>query len=294
MEPYAFLERSNDRRFPPDYAGDVLLWDIDKTYLDTNFETWRGLLAIPFEAAVDKVAVPGTVPLLRALRRGAGAHSAVVPLYFVSASPVQLRPVIQRKMTLDGVEFDGICFKDQVGLIRAGRLRDVKRHVAYKLAALLSYAREIPAGARWWMFGDDMEADAIIFALFGEIMQGLRGSALWKRLSEVGVDAGEAQGLAGVADLLPSGDNPVERIFIHLAKGTSPAQYEGRRVVPTLSFVQTALVLAQLGRIRPEAIATVADHLRGRHVPEAQLQVHVDDAHHRLGVPSELLSWARR
>jgi hypothetical protein len=85
-------DRSNDRRLPPDYTGDVLLWDIDKTYLDTHFSSWRGLLAIPFDMAVDKRAVPGAVPLLRALRRGPGERSVLVPLYFVSGSPVSCGP----------------------------------------------------------------------------------------------------------------------------------------------------------------------------------------------------------
>src|SRR5687767_10422110 len=119
------IDRSNDRRIPSDYRGDVLVWDIDKTYLDTRFSSWRGLAAIPFELAIDKEALPGAVPLLRALRRGPGDRTALVPLYFVSGSPPQLRRVIERKMILDGVEFDGITFKDQLGLLRSGRVRAI-------------------------------------------------------------------------------------------------------------------------------------------------------------------------
>ena len=143
---------------PAEYSGRILLCDIDKTYLATSFSSWRGLIRIPFEFAIDKQPIPGAVPLLRALRRGTAEESALIPLYFVSGSPVQLRGVIERRMTLDGIEFDGITFKDQLGLVLTGRPADVKRQVGYKLTALLSYWRELPKGARWLMFGDDAEA----------------------------------------------------------------------------------------------------------------------------------------
>ena len=135
------IERTNDRKFAPEFSGDVFVWDIDKTYLDTHFSSFRGLLSIPLEFAIDKRAMPGAVPLLRALRRGPGEHSAVNPLYFVSGSPQQLRSVIERKMLLDGVDFDGITFKNQWGLVRAGRGREIKEQVGYKVAALLLYHR---------------------------------------------------------------------------------------------------------------------------------------------------------
>ena len=53
MTELSFLTRTNERRIAPDYAGDVLIWDIDKTYLDTHFSSFRGLLRIPLELAVD-------------------------------------------------------------------------------------------------------------------------------------------------------------------------------------------------------------------------------------------------
>ena len=115
-----FLHRSNDRELPSDYRGDVLFWDIDQTYLDTRFSSLQGLLRIPLEIALDKAAIPGAAPLLRALRRGPGAKSALVPLYFVSGSPHQLRRAVERKMLLDGGEQDDITFKDQLRLLVSG------------------------------------------------------------------------------------------------------------------------------------------------------------------------------
>lgn len=289
-----FLHRSNDRLLPSDYAGDVLVWDIDKTYLDTRFSSWRGLLRIPLEFAIDKRAIPGSVPLLRALRHGADVHSAIVPLYFISGSPVQLRKTIERKMTLDGVDYDGITFKDQWGLMRARRARDVKAQVGYKLKALLASRNDLPTGVRYLMFGDDVEADAEVFLLFGEVCGGLAISALSKRLEAHGVHpADAAEILALVEDGPPREADPVERVFIHLCAGTDPARFEDPRIVAARSYVQAALVLAHAQRVRPEAIAAVAKDLRRRQTPEHEIERDLEDAVRRLGVPAPLCDLAR-
>ena len=286
------LQRSNERRLPGHYAGDVLLWDIDKTYLDTQFSSWRGLLAIPFEFAIDKRTIPGSVPLLRALRRGPGEHSAIVPLYFVSGSPPQLRRVIERRMTLDGVDFDGITFKDQWALFVKGRLAEIRAQVGYKLAALLLYRREIPRRAKWLCFGDDVESDAVVFGLFAEVCIGLRDDALEARLQRLAVPKHHITTLCELASGLPTGINPVEKIFIHLESGSRPEAFVDPRVVPTRSYIQTALVLCGMGRIRPDAIGTVARDLRLHGMSDAALREHVKDAGTRLGVATEWLELA--
>ncbi|MBM4281799.1 MAG: hypothetical protein FJ137_13910 [Deltaproteobacteria bacterium] len=107
-----FIRRTNDRRLPDGWVGGVMVGDIDKTYLDARFSSLRGLLAIPFEFAIDKRHVAGTVPLRRALRVGPDPqHPRLTPLYFVSGSPPGLRAVVERRMTLGGVQFDGITFR---------------------------------------------------------------------------------------------------------------------------------------------------------------------------------------
>ncbi len=257
-------DRSNDRRLPRDYAGDVLLWDIDKTYLDTHFSSWRGLVAIPFDMAVDKKAVPGAVPLLRALRRGPGERSALVPLYFVSGSPRELRPIIERKMTLDGVQFDGITFKDQWGLARRGRFSAIKRQIAYKLTALMLYRAELPDGARWLMFGDDVESDAEVFMLFGEVCAGLRGEALDTRLAALGVAPDDRSQILELSSHVAVTADPVERIFIRLASGRPAGAPRDARVVECPTFADAAHALAALGRIRAEDVATVEREIAAR------------------------------
>ena len=288
------IERSNDRKFAPDFSGDLFVWDIDKTYLDTHFSSFRGLLSIPLEFAIDKRAMPGAVPLLRALRRGPGEKSLVNPLYFVSGSPPQLRSVIERKMLLDGVDFDGITFKDQWGLVRAGRGKEIKEQVGYKVAALLMYQQEIPVTVKWFFFGDDFESDSHAFLLFGEIMAGLRGAPLEERLRSFGVSAPRIQDIRGFSDPMPVIKDPVENVFIQLVKGADPASFKDPRVVAARSFLQSALFLAKINKIRAQDVAAVADDLRRRHVTEAVITLQLDDARDRLQIPEDLLHAARR
>jgi hypothetical protein len=289
-----FIDQSLSRVLPADYAGNVLLWDIDKTYLDTRFSTWRGLARIPFELAIDKRTIPGAVPVLRALRRGPGGESAVVPLLFVSGSPVQLRKVIERRMTLDGVDFDGITFKDQLGLLLKGRPRGLTAQVGYKLTALLLYRRKLPDGARWLLFGDDVESDAQAFALFGDVCAGLRGSDLGRRLKRERVSRSDTAAIVELADPLTVTPDPVEKIFIHLEQSSDPSRFTDRRVVATRSYIQTILVLLALGHVRREAVSAVARDFRVRGVAEEFIEAQLADAALRLGIGREALELAAR
>lgn len=263
MSELSFIERTNERRFAPDWRGDVFIWDIDKTYLDTRFSSLRGLLAIPFELAIDKRALPGTVPLLRALRHGPGDDSVVAPIYFISGSPKHLRKVVERKMTIDGVQFDGISFKDQLGLLKAGRPRGITEQVGYKLKALLCYRREHPAGARYSLFGDDVERDLDSFLLFGEVCAGLRGPALRARLTSMGVHADDVGAAASLADTLPIEADPVERIYIHEVKGGRITSSDPR-VLAAPTFLAHAQALRARNKIRDSDVDAVAAEVNAR------------------------------
>jgi hypothetical protein len=266
-EPYAYpLDRTQERDFSAGYEGDVHIWDIDKTYLATEFDSLKDLLAIPLETALDKRNVAGTATLLRALRRGRreeGAPMRSNPLYFVSASPPQLRSVLQKKMLLDGVEYDGITFKDQMALVRAGRLGKLKDHVGYKLAALLLNRRDVPWTTRETCFGDDTESDALVYALYADVAAGrLRGETLARTLRKQGADEDDAGYCAGLAEALPAEDL-VHRIYVHLARRTSPASFlaYGPRVVPCWDTFQMALHLYEDQKIDREATLDVGREL---------------------------------
>lgn len=254
-----FIDQSNDRELPADYDGPVLVWDIDKTYLDTHFSSWRGLLRIPLEFGVDKVSVPGAAALLRGLRSGPGAHSRATPLYFVSGSPAQMRRVIEEKMRLDGVDFDGITFKDQLGLVRALRPRDVTRQLGYKLAALLAYALQLPPGCRFVLFGDDVEQDAEVFTLFREVLEGLKGRKLRSRLRAGDVHRHDAETVLGLAESLSPRSEPVTRIFIKQSRERSLGGHP--RVVAARSYLTIAAVAAKMDLMRADGVEAVRSEL---------------------------------
>jgi len=294
LPPVRFLDRTNQRRLADDYAGDVFVWDIDKTYLDTRFSSVRGLLAIPFELAIDKVALPGAIALLRALRRGPGERPILAPLYFVSGSPPQLRSVVEKKMLLDSVDFDGITFKDQWGLVRARRFSDVKGQVGYKLKALLLYRREIPLGARFFCFGDDVEKDAFVFPLFGRVCEGLRGDALERVLRDERVHDEDRAEIHALTEGLAEHANPIERVFIHLTNESDPSSFDEPSVVAVRSFLQAALVLGTLGRISHDAVRAVAADLRRRALKsEKDIAAELADARARLVVDEALVESVR-
>ena len=259
--PYP-LDRSNDRTYAPDFEGRLYVWDIDKTYLQSEIDSLRGLLAIPLEFAIDKRNVAGTGALLRALRRGTAprGETASNPIYFVSASPPQLRRVLERKMLLDGVEFDGITFKDQLALLRRGRVGALKEQIGYKLAALLRNRRELPWSVREVLFGDDSESDALIYALYGDIVAGrLRGEPLRRTLVERGVHKEDAAYIVALAAPLPERDL-VELILINLENRSKPQRFAafGRAVLPCHDTFQMALRLFELGHITRQSVLDVA------------------------------------
>src|ERR1700747_3239319 len=84
----------------------VYRWDLDKTYLKTEFDTLKQLLRSAFEGAKAKRAVPGAAALWRERRAGGSAR-----VCFISGSPRQMRRVLTEKLRLDGVEFDEFILK---------------------------------------------------------------------------------------------------------------------------------------------------------------------------------------
>jgi len=240
----------------------VFFWDLDKTYLKSEFETLRELVRIPFEKPEEKVAVPGVVPLIRGLRNVASQAGRDVRIYFVSASPPQIAKAIKDKLALDGIEYDGIVFKDQLHHLVRGKFRNLREQVGYKLTELLK-DRPARADAREVLFGDDWESDPLIYSLYADIVAGrVAPGDLDGILQTIGVDAAliaEATRLA--AAITPA--EAVSRIFINLERRTPPSAFQrfGPRLVPTFNYLQTAACLFQDGHLSLPAVATVAEAL---------------------------------
>jgi hypothetical protein len=238
-------------------------WDLDKTYLRSEFDTLRQLWRTARERGEDKVEVPGVPEILKGLRAAADRRGRPIGLYFVSASPPQIGKAIRDKLALDGVPYDGIVFKDQLDHIRHGRLRLLREHVGFKLAALLRGRLDAQPGARELLFGDDWESDPLTYSLYADILDGtLAGERLGALLARLGVDPErrpEIERFAAEA----GGPGGVERIFINLEKRTPPAVFRlyGSRVVPTFNYFQTALVLASESYLDADDVARVVRSL---------------------------------
>jgi hypothetical protein len=221
-------------------------WDLDKTYLRSEFDTLRQLWRTARERGEDKVEVPGVPEVLKGLRAAADRRGRTLGIYFVSASPPQIGKAIRDKLALDGVPYDDIVFKDQLERLRHGKLRQLREHVGFKLVALLRGRSAAPESTRELLFGDDWESDPLTYSIYADVLDGtIGGERLGALLARVGVDPTLRLEVDELARAL-AGATGVERIFINLERRTPPAvfRFYGSRVVPTFNYFQTALVLA--------------------------------------------------
>ena len=122
----------------------VFRWDLDKTYLRTEFDSFRDLVKSAIETAADKQAYPGATSLLRAL--GASDEHRIC---IVSGSPSQMRSVLAAKLALDGVRYDEFVLKNNLRNIARGRSRALRAQIPYKLPALLESRAGSPPAPLW-------------------------------------------------------------------------------------------------------------------------------------------------
>ncbi len=274
----------DNRTLPQGFNGPVFIWDVDKTYLVTHFSSLRGMSRIPIEFAVDKKAIAGMPEILRGLRRGPGAEVACAPLYFVTGSPPLLRKVLETKMLMDGVEFDGITFKDWMRTLRERRPRRLREQVGYKVCALLT-GRLNRTHAAEYLFGDDVEMDATAFHLYALLVHGeiSAGDAV-QRLMEAGVHREDRKNVMALVDRLPSERGEVKQVFIHLAQNTPPDRFKnlGDLVIPVKNAFQLGLSLYELNLIDLEVVRQCSEAVSSEpgSTPD-KMKAHLADARAR-------------
>jgi hypothetical protein len=213
-------------------------WDLDKTYLRTEFDSIVDLAKSAIENAADKQAFPGATSLLRALRQD--GHRICI----VSGSPTQMRQVLNAKLTLDGVDYDEFVLKNNLRNILRGRFRSIRAQIPYKLPAMLQ-SRLGAAADRETLFGDDAEADAVIYCLYADVVA---GTVSLQDLERVLIASraydDDAARILDLASRVPKTPG-VRRVFIHLDRRSPPQGFRrfGRRLVPVFNYFQAALVL---------------------------------------------------
>ena len=235
----------------------VYRWDLDKTYLLTEFDRLRDLWRVATEPATAKQSVPGAAPLLRGL--GSLERKPAARIYMLSGSPLQMRPVLEEKLRLDGVRVDTLVLKDSLGNLRRGRLRAVRGQFGYKLPSLLRARVGLGRAVRETCFGDDAEVDALVYSVYADAVAGRVASDQLARILEAAgaypdaiADATEALRRLGQADV-------VDRIFIRRARGRPASVFAplGTRVFAVTSWLEAAIVLYGAGELDVGSVEAV-------------------------------------
>lgn len=283
------IHRANYRTLDPDFVGPVFVADIDRTYLMTRFSTLKGIARIPFEKAEHKQDIEGMARLFREIRNGPAEATRDTPLYFVSASPLQLREVIERKMTLDGIGFDGTTFKDWGRVVQRLRFGRLKEQIGFKLTALLTGRAELPVGAEEYLLGDDLEHDPLTYCLYADMLAGrIPAHDVERVLGLNGVLPGDAKAIAATLRALRPGRG-VRAALIRLERHAEPEAFldYGPGIVPCLGAFQMAVVLWRLGCIARAGIGRVASEMLHRGVSEANLGERLCELVRRAVLPED-------
>lgn len=253
----------------------VYRWDLDKTYLRTEFDTVADLVRTAIEPPSRKRTVPGAAALLRELRR-TRPHA----IHILSGSPEQMRSRLEAKLRLDGIVWDGFTLKPTLENVLRGRFGFVREQLGYKLRALLQSRAETPVGMDEILFGDDAEADAYVYSLYGDLVAGrVDVSTLIEVLGRAHVHPEDVEQLVRIAEAVPRAD-AVRKIFIHLERVSPSTAFDafGSRVCAFFNYFQPALVLVEIGVLSVEGAMRVATELVLEHGfdADALLASHAD------------------
>jgi hypothetical protein len=248
-------------------ASHIARWDLDKTYLRTEFDSLRDLVKTALERPDQKRTNPGASTLLREMVR------AGIRVHILSGSPEQMRKNLEDKLRLDGITWDSFTLKPNLQNLLRLRFRAVRDQLGYKLPALLRARAaladhgEAPATIRETLFGDDAEADAYVYSLYADLLAGRIGEDVVMRVLQRGrVYEDVVAETVDAVRTIEHGD-VVERILIHLERQTPPDDFRtyGPRVVPFYNYLQAAFVLQEDGRLGGDGVLRVAVELVTEH-----------------------------
>lgn len=246
----------------PTTPAHVARWDLDKTYLRTEFDTLRDLVKTALERPDEKTSHPGASAVIRELQ------SVGVEIHVLSGSPEQMRRRLEQKLRLDGIRFASLTLKPNLQNLLKLRFRSIRGQLGYKLPTLLGMRAGLEPQVHETLVGDDAEADAFIYALYADLCAGHVDEATLiavmqtDRCHEDEIDTA-LTALRRLDQRAPA----VDRILIHLDRQTPPQDFDlyGGRVVPFYNYFQAALVLLEDGRLGADAVLRVGTDLVLQH-----------------------------
>lgn len=236
----------------------IYRWDLDKTYLRTDFDTLRALWRTAFEPASSKRTMPGAAPLLRELWR-----TGPQAIHILSGSPKQMRPVLEEKLKLDGIRWTSFTLKPSLQQLMRGRVGYLRDQVGYKLNALLESRETSPVDTDEVLFGDDSESDAFVYSIYADICADrVPLDDLARVLEQAKINRDDVRKIVRRAGRVMRRDM-CRRIFIHLDRMSSPDLFwdYGARVCPFYNYFQPALVLLEQGMVDAESALRVGAEL---------------------------------
>ncbi len=251
-----------------DYAAfdEVYVWDLDKTYLDTHWQSLRDIFRASFADNYHRNNVPGTSTLVNSLKNfwhEKNGEQKQFPIFFITASPPQMEKKIREKLQADEILPLGIFFKDNLRNLWPGRFWRLRQHVGYKVTALLYLRTLLKKEISQVLWGDDSETDAVIYSLYSDISsRRLQNEDCEKVLKTFQVTSEQIQRIFAKQEQIEAMD-PVEKIYINLAVDTDPEYYMkfGRRMLPSYNSFQIALDLFQDNRLSMDHILRVGKDL---------------------------------
>jgi len=205
-----------------------------------------------------------------------------------------MRGVLEEKFAIDGVVIDQLILKDNLRNIRKGRFKAVTNQIGYKLPALFQQRRGLGKTVTETLFGDDTEADALIYALYADALaqridtgQIARVMTAMETPSQTIDTTLRALNEAGPGDV-------VERVFIRIHRGLPIRCYRklGPNIIPVFSWFQATLVLFMSERLNAKGVSdTMRACLTSDDMNPTQLGFLVQDAIRRdLIEPNEFLT----
>ncbi len=243
----------------------IARWDLDKTYLRTDFATFRDLMRTAFERADEKRTNPGAASLMREM--ALYGHE----VHILSGSPRQMRRRLEEKLRMDGIEWASFTLKPNLQNLLKLRFRALRDQLGYKLPMLLAGRARVLQGATPYphetLFGDDAEADAFVYSLYADILSSRVPDEILAEVCANGrLYESDITRIVASARSLANKDpdpEPVTRILIHLEGQTAPGMFDvyGPKVVPFYNYLQAALVLFEDDAIPASAVLRVATEL---------------------------------